>query len=454
METTWRLRPNLTWHDDNPLVADDFVLAIRFIKSAGLTGIVNGITQIEGASARDARTLVVQYNSPFPDAGKIAWQPLPRHILGSSLEQIEDATTLATSPYWTTEFVGAGPYRLERWEPGAFVTGTAFTGYANGKPAIGRIQLVWNSDGNAVVASLLTGAVQFATDLSIAFEHVSLLKREWAARNEPGIVLLGTAKTVYVQVQYKSEYQQPTVLRNARFRQALASGIDKQAIVDAVLDGEPGMADTLIPKHAQYYHDLDRVLAKYPHDLRRVDQLIAEMGFTKDSDGFYGQAGARVSPGLTPFGDYQREALVLADGWKRAGIDTPLRVLSTAEQLSPQYSQTYPALGIIQAASTAVIANVFIYFASPAATGRTGGPNMGGYIDPEIDRLYGAYTSSLEQSDRNRAVVEGMKLLSDQAAYLPLYYAYEVVAHAGSIMGPRSGLKRNALWNLEEWRWQ
>jgi len=181
---------------------------------------------------------------------------------------------------------------------------------------------------------------------------------------------------------------------------------------------------------------------------------MAELGYTKDGEGFYGQGGNRLSIQLIPFGDYQREALILVDGWKRAGIDVPIRVLSPAEQMNRQNSQQYPGLGIIQAASAAVTTNVYRYFASEGVTGTLGGgPNMGGYTDPEIDRLYGVYITSLDRNVRNQAVIDGMKYLSERSTYFPLYYGYELVAHSGNLVGPRAGLKRYALWRIEEWTW-
>lgn len=449
METTWTLRPNLTWHDGTPLVADDFVLSAQFQRLVGKASPSRGTNEVEGASAPDARTLVIRYKTPFPDAGSIAWEPLPRHILSASIQQSDSPESLYDLPYWTTEFVGVGPYQLERWETGAYISGTAFPGFALGKPRIGRLQVVWIGDPNTTVANLLADTVHLATDLSLTFDQVSALKHEWAGVAARGKVLLGTARTVYVQLQFRPEVVQPKAMLDVRFRQALAHGIDKQAIVDAVLDGEPGMADAMVAKEEEFYPELLQVLTKYPLDLRRSDQLLSSMGFAKDGEGYYGQGGSRLNVSLTPFGNYLREALVLADGWKKAGIDTPVRTLSAAEQLNRENSQNYPALGIIQ---FGIKPNPLPYFVSSSVV--TTGPNMGGYADPEIDRLYHVYAASLDRNDRNQAVIQGMKLLSEQAAYFPLYYGYEVVAHTGHLVGPRVARQKYAMWTIEQWHWE
>jgi peptide/nickel transport system substrate-binding protein len=280
------------------------------------------------------------------------------------------------------------------------------------------------------------------------------LKQEWAARGEAGSILLSTARTVYVQLQFRPEYQRPTALQDLRFRRALAHGIDKQAIVDAVLDGEPGMADALVAKEEEYYPELDRALTKYPLDLRRTEQLLTEMGYTKDAEGYFGQGGTRLSVSLTPLGDYLREALILVDGWKRAGIDVPLQTLSPAEQTDQRIATIFPTLIITQFGINPNPVFPFIAATISSEATRWAGRNKGGYFDPDMERFYNLYSTSLERKDRNQAVIGGMKLISDQAAYFPLYYAYEVMAHAGSLVGPLTARRSSSMWKVESWHWR
>jgi ABC-type transport system substrate-binding protein len=224
--------------------------------------------------------------------------------------------------------------------------------------------------------------------------------------------------------------------------------------VDAVLDGEPGMAETLVAREEEYYPDLDRALAKYPLDHRRVDQLLMELGFAKDGEGLYAERGSRLNVNLIPLGDYLREALVLADSWKRAGVEVPVRTLSATEQVDQEIASVYPAMIITQ---FQIANNPFPPFISqniarPAV--RWAGRNKGGYYDPEIDRLSDVFLTTLDRADRNRTAIAGMKLLSEQAAYFPLYYGYDAAARTASLEGPRGGRKITALWNLESWQWK
>src|SRR6185436_16492988 len=76
------------------------------------------------------------------------------------------------------EFVGLGPYRLERWDLGVALEAVPFDRHALGLPKIQRIRFVVIGDSNAVAASLRAGTVHVAAD-SINFAQSLELKRDW-----------------------------------------------------------------------------------------------------------------------------------------------------------------------------------------------------------------------------------------------------------------------------------
>ena len=68
-----------------------------------------------------------------------------------------DAETFPGQNFWTTDYVGAGPFKIDRWERGAFIDASAFDGHALGRPKITRVHITWNADFNATLATLLSG---------------------------------------------------------------------------------------------------------------------------------------------------------------------------------------------------------------------------------------------------------------------------------------------------------
>jgi ABC-type transport system substrate-binding protein len=131
METMYRLKPGLAWHDGRPLTADDFAFALRAFRTEARWVASPGGDERKSAPymdeivALDSQSLVIRWARPYPGATDLLFQPLPRHLLETSLDQ-DDADAYYGLDYWTSGYVGAGPYRLARWERNAFMEGTAF----------------------------------------------------------------------------------------------------------------------------------------------------------------------------------------------------------------------------------------------------------------------------------------------------------------------------------------
>src|SRR5829696_5480615 len=100
METTYVLRPNLTWHDGTPLTSEDFVFAYQVYTARGLGGTFfsNPQNLMEEVVARDNRTFVIKWKSLYPLAGALIeqlFEPLPKHLLESQLTAVQqDAAAL------------------------------------------------------------------------------------------------------------------------------------------------------------------------------------------------------------------------------------------------------------------------------------------------------------------------------------------------------------------------
>src|SRR5439155_21176945 len=306
METTYRLRAGLTWQDGAPLTADDFVFALTLYQNPAL-GIFSATPQnlVEEMSAPDPRTIVIRWKSPYPDAGDMAentLEPLPKHLLEQPYRAMEQDPTARDSflnlPFWTSQYIGAGPFRLDRWEQGERMETSAFDGHALGRPRIDRIIYRFTEDENTILDNVLSGEVQYTSTTSLRVNHAQILKRDWVAADR-GRVLYSRNALFYNHVQYRPEYQKTPALLDIRVRRALAHSIDKQGIIDVLYEGDSTPADTFISPAEPSFAAVDQAISKYPYDPRRADQLLNEAGFPKDRDGLYAESRAgRVRPGV------------------------------------------------------------------------------------------------------------------------------------------------------------
>src|SRR5262249_20817254 len=143
---------------------------------------------ISGASAPDPQTLVLRFRGTTPIAGNFLYDPLPRHLLGQAFAG--DSDQFPQNEYWTTGYVGTGPYRLTEWQPGAFQVFTAFADYVHGKPKIDTVTIKFLGDPNTLLANLLSGEIEVGLPDALSVETAAQLKQGWAAPGTGNQVIL------------------------------------------------------------------------------------------------------------------------------------------------------------------------------------------------------------------------------------------------------------------------
>jgi peptide/nickel transport system substrate-binding protein len=111
MDTAWKLRPNIKWHDGTPFTSQDLLFTYTVFQDPDLPATGSQRRLMTSASAPDPATFVVHWSSLCVDAnrGQIG-VILPKHLLEKAYR--DDKSSLPNHPYFTTSFIGLGPYRL------------------------------------------------------------------------------------------------------------------------------------------------------------------------------------------------------------------------------------------------------------------------------------------------------------------------------------------------------
>lgn len=458
METTYRLRPSLTWHDGKPISTGDFVFAHSVYRDPAF-GIAGSLPLpiIEEIREQDTQTLVVGWSRPYPKARELThttFSPLPRHIVEPIYEAERD--NLPNHAFWTTEYVGAGPYRLVGWEPGAFLEAAAFDAHALGRPKIERLQIAWSADFNATLANLMAGSIDYPGDNSIRVEQGLVLDAAWRGR-AGGSVLYQPELPRFIQVQHRAEYASPPVVRDVRVRRALAHAIDRPAINEALFDGKGITSDSLIFPNVPFFPEVERAITKYPFDFRRSEQLMNEVGFIKDAGGsFADRSGARLNLEVRNIQSAQNDAerSIIADGWRRAGFEVEEDVFTPVQTRDGHALGIFRSLSVTSAGASReglTLENLNSASISRPET-RWIGQNRGGWSNAAYDRAVDAFLTSLDPKEQSQAVIEAIKALTEELGVIPLHFNPRAVVYAAGLVGinVRSGIV-DPSWNIYEW---
>ncbi len=470
METTYRLKPNQTWHDSTPLTADDFVFSYQLYSNpeVGQAGSLP-ISIMSEVLAPDPRTVVIRWREPFADAGNLeagsagltnalGFPPLPRHILERQFRP-DNIEAFVALPFWSTEYVGVGPYKMEKWEAGAYFEGAAFDHHVLGRPKIERVRMLFIPDFNTSVANLLSGEAHITVDDSIRFQQALVLRREWEPR-QAGTVLVYPALWRHTYFQQRPEYARPATLMDARVRKALAYSVDKAALNDALFEGEGILTETPIPPTSPYFADVDRAATKYPFDVRRTEQLMAEAGYTKGPDGVWahptvGRFEAELAVLQSP--QNENEMHVMASVWRQVGFDVAEKVWAANLSSDGQLRDTHPSLANTSAGAGApgeITLAEHTTALVPSAQNRWAGYNRGGWTNPEFDELAQRFNRSLVRSERTALLVQMARIFTDDAAVIALYFNPTTTAFVSSLKGPKVACPEGTMaWDIYDWEW-
>jgi peptide/nickel transport system substrate-binding protein len=456
METTWKLKPNIVWHDGTALSAQDFAFSWQVYLAPDFALMTAPpFAAIEEVVATDSRTLMVRWRRPYPDAGQMTGNrdlpALPRHLLEASF-QSGDLNAFANNAYWTREYVGLGPYRLEQWEPGSFLVGVAFDRHVWGAPKMSRVKLAFIPDMNAAQANILAGDVHFV-DSAITIDQALTLKADWEKRGA-GVVAFLPDLWRTTGVQLRPEYVAPSALLDARVRKALAHTIDKQAVNDGVYRGVNTPSEFFVPADGPWGPALAGAVQKYPYDLRRSEQLMGEAGFTKGPDGMYLRPGeGRFKVELKSGVERADEMTAMASGWRDAGFDVQDAVLPAALATDPAARITFP--GLFSYSTPYGDLTLFVYTTDQIPRSENnwrGGNNRVGWSNAEYDRLSDAFERTLEPSQRATQMAQMAKLFTEDLAYIPLFFLNQASVWVSGLQGVASAPKSSdLLWNIHEW---
>lgn len=457
METTYRLKPNLTWHDGTPFSAEDFVFAFQVYSNPELGQAAQPPQKsMQDVVALDARTLVIRWRELYPGANSISrgegsfgdpFPPLPRHILDEPLKR-GNPEAFATHSYWSTEHVGLGPFRVDRWERAAFLEAVAFDGYVLERPKIDRIRVLFIADGNTIAANFLAGAVDLGAEETVRPELGMILRQEWEARGA-GVVQFVVTDGRRTDIQLDPARVNPAALLDLRARRALVHAIDKNALNEGMQQGLGQPADTWPSPEDDVFAEAQSVITKYPYDLQRAGQLLADAGFARGSDGFYvSPTNERLSMRVDYVVDpaFDQETAIMADGLKRLGIDLAVNPLPRAQWRDPARGPAFPAL---QNQGGGVLEN--LYAQVPTPENRYTGTNRGSWVNGEYDRLQTAFRVTLDRSQRKSQLVQMAKVVSEEVPSIPLYYRAKVVARVPQLQNVILGDRVKHYWNVHLW---
>ncbi len=456
MKTTYQLRPNITWHDGAALVPDDFVLGWQMVRDAELPisatrSVADLIRRID---APDANTLVLEWSNTYPFAHALTssdLSPVPAHLLAETYRT--DKERLPDLPYWKREFIGLGPYQLSTWEPGSHLVLKSYRGFFGGQAKIDTITVKFIPSEPTIVANLLAGTVDGVINRSLDFEQAMVVKNEWVKAGRRPVVI--SQPTHWRMLPFQFRDTRPTELSDVRVRRALVHAIDRQAIVDALLDGQSPVSDTFVTPDDVRWDRVKDVVTRYEYDPRRALELLSEAGWRRAVEGpMTNGAGDPVKFSLESTAVLEHTGTAAAPYWRTLGIDVEQVTLSPGEGSDVRRVVQFPAVQV---------SNIPLSFQHnlerlhgtrcPSDSNRWTGFNSGCYQNPQNDRIADALKTEIVPTEQTRLWRDVVKLQTEDVPVVPMYFLVVVTIFRDGVTGVKGDTnpRQAATWNVAEW---
>ena len=450
---TFILRKGLTFHDGMPLTTKDVKFTFESLAHPDYQGEFQSYVQsikgceafskgeakeISGIVCKDDRTLELNFSSPYAPAlinlGTLGI--LPEHIWKDvAKKEWTEKMEVLSKP------IGAGPYKLETFVNGSYARFIAFDKYYSGKPKTATF--IFKVVNEATVqAELLQGSVDIADVSSIKNKDASLLIAKGIK-----VIHYPNSKVQYMGFNLRDERL------NLNVRTAIAYGIDRDAIVKGLIEGNGVIIDTpMVPSLWSYPQ---KGLVHYAFDATKASEYLKKAGYADtDGDGFVEKDGKKLTFTLTvPKGDRIRELTgpIIQANLKKIGIEIELEQMdfnATMQKVVGNHEFELYLMGNTLDADPDPTA----YWYSTQATDEKGkfGWNIAAFRSKKADELMDKNRSETNMNKRKAILNEFGILLNKELPWIPLYAADIVRAYRSEVKGyaPNTFVD---FYNVEKW---
>ena len=456
MELTWKLRPDVRWHDGQPLTAEDIVLGFKIAIDPEFSLGTSVLRQMSEVSARDPLTLVVGWKNVYifaNDMGLNTLVPIPSHKITPAYEA-GDKVGFAASPAWGDQWIGLGPYKMSEWQRGSSIDVVANDDYFLGRPKIDRISLRYFGDTRSLIVATMAGHIDVVTVGSMKSEEAHVLRTEWEAAGN-GSVVISANKLRNGDFAWRDPAAPWAA--DVRVRRAMTHLLDRESMVETLHNGIASVDDIMLPRSIPAYRlAQQKGLPRLNYDVSLAGRLLADAGLTRASDGVYRTpAGAPFTVELNTTNDINtnvQELQVVASAWKTAGIESTAVYISGSMDKDAVRGQSQ---GITLTSTTLGDRAFEGYITSEirSESTRWKGSNIGGYSNASYDDLNRRLLQTLSADDRTPIAAEMVKMQLDEMMYMPLVYSVDVSANGKGVRGITQVLpaQRINAWNIHLW---
>lgn len=397
------LKEGVKFHDGSSLTSEDVKFSLESQKESPKVGHL--VSMVESVEVVDDTHFIIHLNTPSN-----ALISSLNHSGCAIFSKAHVEKLLADGKKIEDEPMGTGPYKFDKWTPGASFSLIKNPDYFNPERMAQNDQLIFKviPEDSARTIALENGELDLLINVPITDAQ--------KIRDNANLAL---DEYVSTHVEYFCVNHAKAPFDDVRVRKAMNYAINKDDIVIASMNGEASTFDNYIGAAAIGYYD---VVTKYEYSPEKAKELLAEAGV---ADGFtftcYVAGNTRATT-----------ATVIQANLAEFGITMNIEQM----EASTFYEKT--GNGEHDACLAGWVAN-----AEPDNTYRplfvsadTGaGGNRSYYKNAEVDKLVDDASVNRDKAAVQKDYETILKILSDEAVWTPLYSPTGMMGRNAKLQG-------------------
>lgn len=366
----------------------------------GYQDVLDGKTgQLSGVSCPDEYTFQVTLAEPFFEFPMVCTlmqtAPVPQAA-------IDEPTTFFHSP------IGNGAYKIDGdWVDGQYVNLAAWDGYAGEvKPKVQKLHIMIQKDVTTGYREFQAGNVDYC---DVPTPEIENIKKEYGLSEDgytitPGHqLLMGTMPAVsYLVFNLKDP-----ALQDAHLRQAASLAINRDNLVNTVLQGSAAAADNIVPPACQGYKEGQWAYAQYDPD--KAKELVAQ---------YYPNGTPELTFLYNADGGHADTVQAIAADLEAVGIKVTLQSLENAALQDAITAGSYQMVRTATLAQYPSIDDVLRTLCSS-----DGADNSAFYSSDEVNSLLARARAASNADERTSLYQQANALVAEDVPYAPLTFS-------------------------------
>ncbi len=423
-ELTWefKLRKNVRFHDGAAFTADDVVYSLK------------RVPEVPNSPSSFATFTKPIIDVKVVDPHTIIFKTASAHVLlPSDLASVMIVSRVSGDKATTPDYnsgkaaIGTGPYKFAEFVPNQRVVFKANYGYWGGEEPWDKITYKILTNPAARVAALLSGDVQMIETVPTA--DIAKLSKD----KNYNLVDKVSNRVIYVHLNQSTDKSPPFVFdkagktldknpfKDARVRKALSMAINRDAIVDRVMEKKAVAAAQLLP---DFFYGTSKKLKPTKFDPEGAKKLLAEAGYP---NGF-----AMTLHG--PNNRYINDANIvqaIAQMYSRIGIDAKVETMPSAVYFNRATKLEFGFMvlgwGTESGEQGSAMRSLLATYDQAKGMGVT---NRGRYSNPAFDKVLSEALVTMDDKKREAMIQQAAEMVMGDVGLIPLHYEVSTWATA------------------------